>query len=1094
MTGGNRGINADNRGSGALTITTAGASGTTGDGIRAVNFGADLTIDSRTGAVTGTTGVFATNDGTGAISITTANVTGTANVGVFAVNSELGTNLTINTTAGTVTARSNGIDAAQRGTGALSITAAGVTSANGSGILASAGGNSTGLTINSRTGAVSGTTGVSATNNGAGAVSITTANVSGTSGNGVVAINGATGTGLSVTTTAGSVTGSSNGISATNNGTGSTSITTANVAGTNGNGVIAINAATGSGLTINTSAGTVTGSSNGISATHNGAGAVSITTANVTGATSNGIYGLNSTRGTNLTITSGGTVTGRSNGVNAANNGAGSTSITTTGVTSANGTGILARAGGSSTGLTITTSGTVTGALVGIDAANNGTGTTSITTAGVSSGNGTGILASVGANSTGLTITTSNTVTGALVGIDARNASARATTIVNNGNVTAGSREAIRAANAANTLITNNGRIEGFVTLGAGNDNFTNAGTFAAIGNSNFGAGTDVLTSSGTVLVQGAAPASLLGLESFANSGRVELANGIIGNNLSTSGSFAGSGNSALIVDVDIAARTADRLTIAGAATGSTAVTLNVIGAQQSGLFNIVIVDAGAGTTAGAFALVGGRQVNGLIETGLNFDPGANDFLLASTPSLPAYEFSNFGDFARNAWQQSANAFANQMTMTRDTGRADRGVRVWLTGYGSSVDRERITDTSFNGLTNTHDLGYSQDAIGFLAGVDLGSDALRFGVTGGYQNNEADFNGSEGGVSFDVFSFGGYVAADFGLFWANALVKYDTISGTVESTAIAVVPDFDGSVFGAQGEVGALVGSRDGLFLEPKVSLAYSSADLEDITVTQGTFAFDSGESLLGKAGARAGTGLDLGSIDGVVYVGGDYVHEFEGNDSVLFGAGAGSALLTNLVVDDYAELSAGIAIGGDEDAFGASLQGTFLAGSGIEGYGASLNLRYRFGGRAEPVQEAPPPPPPPVVVPPPPRPAPPPPPKPACNTGPFIVFFDFDKYDITSEAASILNSAVTAYANCGTARVMLAGHTDRAGTEEYNMGLAKRRNDSVSSYMTGRGVPAGSITSEAFGETKPRVPTADGVREAQNRRVEVTYGPGSGR
>jgi outer membrane protein OmpA-like peptidoglycan-associated protein len=46
---------------------------------------------------------------------------------------------------------------------------------------------------------------------------------------------------------------------------------------------------------------------------------------------------------------------------------------------------------------------------------------------------------------------------------------------------------------------------------------------------------------------------------------------------------------------------------------------------------------------------------------------------------------------------------------------------------------------------------------------------------------------------------------------------------------------------------------------------------------------------------------------------------------------------------------------------------------------------------------------------------------------------------------------------------------------------------------MTGRGVAAGQITGEAFGETQPRVPTADGVREAQNRRVEVTYGPGSG-
>jgi outer membrane protein OmpA-like peptidoglycan-associated protein len=108
-------------------------------------------------------------------------------------------------------------------------------------------------------------------------------------------------------------------------------------------------------------------------------------------------------------------------------------------------------------------------------------------------------------------------------------------------------------------------------------------------------------------------------------------------------------------------------------------------------------------------------------------------------------------------------------------------------------------------------------------------------------------------------------------------------------------------------------------------------------------------------------------------------------------------------------------------------------------------------------------------------------------------VFFDFDKSDITSEAAGILNSAVTAYANCGTASVMLAGHTDRAGSNKYNEGLAERRNDAVRTYLAGRGVPGTRITGQAFGETQPRVPTADGVREAQNRRVEVTYGPGSG-
>ena len=115
------------------------------------------------------------------------------------------------------------------------------------------------------------------------------------------------------------------------------------------------------------------------------------------------------------------------------------------------------------------------------------------------------------------------------------------------------------------------------------------------------------------------------------------------------------------------------------------------------------------------------------------------------------------------------------------------------------------------------------------------------------------------------------------------------------------------------------------------------------------------------------------------------------------------------------------------------------------------------------------------------------------CNKGPYIVFFEWDQSDITPEAATILDNAVSAYTNCGTAAVMLAGHTDRSGTTTYNEGLADRRNASVRSYLGGRGIPDGRISSEGFGESQPRVPTADGVRELQNRRVEITYGPGSG-
>ena len=154
-------------------------------------------------------------------------------------------------------------------------------------------------------------------------------------------------------------------------------------------------------------------------------------------------------------------------------------------------------------------------------------------------------------------------------------------------------------------------------------------------------------------------------------------------------------------------------------------------------------------------------------------------------------------------------------------------------------------------------------------------------------------------------------------------------------------------------------------------------------------------------------------------------------------------------------------------------------------------SLIYNFGGAPAPVEVAPPPPPPVYVAPPPPPP--PPPPAPVCNTGPYIVFFDWDKSNLRPDAASVLDNAVAQYANCGMAKVMLAGHADKSGTAKYNVGLSQRRNDTVRSYLESKGVAGGAISTEAFGETAPLVQTADGEREPQNRRVEVTYGPGSG-
>ena len=115
------------------------------------------------------------------------------------------------------------------------------------------------------------------------------------------------------------------------------------------------------------------------------------------------------------------------------------------------------------------------------------------------------------------------------------------------------------------------------------------------------------------------------------------------------------------------------------------------------------------------------------------------------------------------------------------------------------------------------------------------------------------------------------------------------------------------------------------------------------------------------------------------------------------------------------------------------------------------------------------------------------------CVAGPFMVFFEHGSATVTPQAAAILDNAASAYASCSNAQVMIAGHTDSAGTAKANVGLSQRRAANVRAYLAGHGIPGGVITTEAFGESRPLVETKDGVREPQNNRVEITYGPGTG-
>jgi OmpA-OmpF porin, OOP family len=151
---------------------------------------------------------------------------------------------------------------------------------------------------------------------------------------------------------------------------------------------------------------------------------------------------------------------------------------------------------------------------------------------------------------------------------------------------------------------------------------------------------------------------------------------------------------------------------------------------------------------------------------------------------------------------------------------------------------------------------------------------------------------------------------------------------------------------------------------------------------------------------------------------------------------------------------------------FGTSnptLQGSTFSNNNII---AMLQLQMKFGAPTE---------------------APVPPPAAAAPQAPsFMVFFDWDRSDLSAQALATIRQAAGSYKTKGSARITATGHTDTSGPEDYNMALSLRRANTVKDALVREGVPATAISVIGKGETQPLVQTGDGVREPQNRRVEI--------
>jgi outer membrane protein OmpA-like peptidoglycan-associated protein len=103
-----------------------------------------------------------------------------------------------------------------------------------------------------------------------------------------------------------------------------------------------------------------------------------------------------------------------------------------------------------------------------------------------------------------------------------------------------------------------------------------------------------------------------------------------------------------------------------------------------------------------------------------------------------------------------------------------------------------------------------------------------------------------------------------------------------------------------------------------------------------------------------------------------------------------------------------------------------------------------------------------------------------------FVLYFVEGKDEFTDESKRLVDRVLAEVARRPVPDVLVVGHTDTVGTDQRNDALGLRRAETVRAALIALGVPASDVQASSRGKRAPAVPTADGVAEPRNRRVEI--------
>ncbi|MBR9845032.1 MAG: OmpA family protein [Algicola sp.] len=105
-------------------------------------------------------------------------------------------------------------------------------------------------------------------------------------------------------------------------------------------------------------------------------------------------------------------------------------------------------------------------------------------------------------------------------------------------------------------------------------------------------------------------------------------------------------------------------------------------------------------------------------------------------------------------------------------------------------------------------------------------------------------------------------------------------------------------------------------------------------------------------------------------------------------------------------------------------------------------------------------------------------------------VYFDTNKYNINNASQETLNKLANVFVEFPNTNILVVGHTDSVGADDYNMTLSKNRAYAVTNYLVGKGLNSGRFTTNWFGESQPMYDNSTAEGRAKNRRVNVAILP----